>query len=428
MNLQVLNGFLMLMLRGGTLALPLITLPVLSRALGPAGMGAIAFAQSLGLSLGAIVDFGFNITAVRSVALARASGNEVSEIFWSIGAARLGLLGGALCLLLAVIFFSIDDPTTRSTGICAVMLLVGTMLTPTWLFYALDRGPMLLGTTLLCRLLGLAGILLFVREGDVVDAARILFGAEMLAGLVCFFTAWRLIGKRRPTISWTTLKREVKAASQASVGICASGAAEFSTGYLTTTLCGPAQMGVFSAADRLVKAAASCVWMFLSAFQAQATKQYDRSPTLGKKYTRRMAIGVTGGAILIGAGVVIFAPKIIELVFGNQFEESVPVLRLAVLSLPPMAMAVCFGTLGILAEGRFVEYARIRIWHSCFHVLVAWPMISLFGPLGSAGVLVISNAVLGLMILFLYRRRTADRERNPFAVLYASLFGRQQDR
>ena len=47
---------------------PLVTLPYLSRVLGPAGFGLLLFSQSFALWASMIIEYGFNLSATRDVA------------------------------------------------------------------------------------------------------------------------------------------------------------------------------------------------------------------------------------------------------------------------------------------------------------------------------------------------------------------------
>ena len=79
---------------------PLVTAPYLARVLEPAGWGRVALAQSLGLSLAVVVDYGFALSATREVA--RATPAARSDVFASVLGAKLVLAAFALAAVSSV--------------------------------------------------------------------------------------------------------------------------------------------------------------------------------------------------------------------------------------------------------------------------------------------------------------------------------------
>jgi O-antigen/teichoic acid export membrane protein len=61
----------------------LITLPYLSRVLGPAGFGVVGYAQTVAQMLLIVVDFGFDLTSARKVALHRDQPEVLNKTYWT---------------------------------------------------------------------------------------------------------------------------------------------------------------------------------------------------------------------------------------------------------------------------------------------------------------------------------------------------------
>ena len=72
------NYTALLFIQGANVILPLIALPYLVRTLGAERFGLVMIAQTMGVFLTIIVDFGFNISATREVSLLRNNRNAVS--------------------------------------------------------------------------------------------------------------------------------------------------------------------------------------------------------------------------------------------------------------------------------------------------------------------------------------------------------------
>src|SRR5277367_8924 len=77
---------------------PLITIPYLTRVLGPAEWGRYSFAMAISVQLALLVDFGFGITASRTIATLRDSPAQIGLTLGAAIAAKLVLMAMAACL------------------------------------------------------------------------------------------------------------------------------------------------------------------------------------------------------------------------------------------------------------------------------------------------------------------------------------------
>src|SRR5436305_13451237 len=75
-------------------AVPLISVPYLVRVLHPAGFGLLSFAQAIILLFDIVTDYGFNLSATRTVAGCRDNRETLSRTFWVTLSAKLILMTG----------------------------------------------------------------------------------------------------------------------------------------------------------------------------------------------------------------------------------------------------------------------------------------------------------------------------------------------
>ncbi|HHI03288.1 MAG TPA: flippase, partial [candidate division Zixibacteria bacterium] len=74
------NFFSLSILQGANYLLPLITLPYLVRVFGAEGYGQVMFAYSFIQYFVILTDYGFNLSATRSVSVNRENSAKISEI------------------------------------------------------------------------------------------------------------------------------------------------------------------------------------------------------------------------------------------------------------------------------------------------------------------------------------------------------------
>jgi PST family polysaccharide transporter len=108
----ILNNFFSLtLLKALTYLLPLITFPYLIRVLGVDKFGLVMFAQATMYYFEILVDFGFNLSATREVALNAKNKSKLNEIISSVFSIKLVLLiiSGLLLLLILSVFDRFSD-------------------------------------------------------------------------------------------------------------------------------------------------------------------------------------------------------------------------------------------------------------------------------------------------------------------------------
>lgn len=75
----------------GGLAIPLIELPILARALGPEGLGLVLFVQATALTIAVFIEYGFHYSGARQVANAELDGRPLGPIVAAILHAKIVL-------------------------------------------------------------------------------------------------------------------------------------------------------------------------------------------------------------------------------------------------------------------------------------------------------------------------------------------------
>ena len=72
--------------------IPLLVLPVVSRVLGATLFGSVGYAQNIVSYLTLLVNFGFEYSATRQVALAGDDKEKKRQLFWAVITAKAGLM------------------------------------------------------------------------------------------------------------------------------------------------------------------------------------------------------------------------------------------------------------------------------------------------------------------------------------------------
>ena len=197
-------------LQFGNYVLPLATIPYLVRVLGPEKFGLVAFGQGLMAYFSLAVNYGFDWSGTRKVAVNRDNREFVNRIAANVWGAK-ALLSAATGVILLILVMSI--PRLREVVLLLLTLygyVLGTMLFPTWLFQGMERMSVISVTNLCVRTLGAVAIFLFIRQpGDFFIYAIVFSAQGLFAGLIGAATAFKMFRLRLTLPSWQSVRQEI---------------------------------------------------------------------------------------------------------------------------------------------------------------------------------------------------------------------------
>ena len=144
--------------------MPFITLPYLSRILAVDKFGLIFFAQAIMDYFSRFVDFGFNQSAVRDLAIHRENKQKVEAIYSSVLFTRFVLLIISF-LILSIVILSFEK--FRKDLIIyyfTFLSVIGNVMLSNWFFQGMEKMKFITYFNILTRFISLACIFLFVKN------------------------------------------------------------------------------------------------------------------------------------------------------------------------------------------------------------------------------------------------------------------------
>jgi PST family polysaccharide transporter len=357
------NFFSLSVLQGANYILPLITLPYLVRVLGVEKFGLIAFAQAFIQYFVILTDYGFNLSATREISIHRENKEKVSEIFISVLTIKFALMILSLILLCAVVFSFSKFKSDWQIYFLAFGMVVGQVLYPVWFFQGMERMKYIAFLNIASKLLFTILIFIVIRKiSDYIYVPLINSCGFILAGILGQWLAFRNFGIRLhlPSVKclWVYLKDSTQFfLSRASVSIYTSSNAFF-LGLFTNN----AVVGYYSAAEKLYVVFRSVYQPLTNAIYPYMAKY--RNISLYRKIFKYSLLLNSVSCILL----FVFSRQLVTLLFGNDFQESVIVLRIFSAALFVVVPSILLGYPFLAALG-FARYANGSvIAGSLFHL------------------------------------------------------------
>jgi polysaccharide transporter, PST family len=374
------------------MALPMMTLPVLARSLGVVCFGQIMLAQFVVLFGVVFIDAGLNLESQRRVAAARDELARTQALLDNLIARALL----ALPVTVVVVAAGLMTPGLPLWMVLVALLhMGGTLLFPQWWFVARDEGLRMGLAMTVGRVVSAVGVLLWVRvPADAGIALLAASSASLLSGLLFFPALITRFFGHASELNLRGYRLYLRVARPALVSAFVASSSQSVPAVVLGAIGGTLQVGIFSAADRLTRAAAYVAGVAGLSLLNVATRAHAVGPAEAtvqvRAILRRAAMACAVGSVCLAA----VAVPVIHLLYGNNFSASVMVLELLSVWLGLHVFRVLKFTLQWKAAGCQVAIARLQLQEGLVVLLLSLIGAWLGGAAGVAIGLVVSELCL----------------------------------
>jgi PST family polysaccharide transporter len=372
----VKNTALLYTVQVGSYIFPLLTLPYLSRVLGPSKLGLVAFAQSFIAYFLMATEYGFNLTATRSIAINRENPEAVTRTFNSVMAAKALLCGLSMAAMIVIVA---AVPRFRGDWLLyfvSFLAVIGNLLFPLWLYQGLQILQHVAARDLGAKFLSLVAIFLLIhREKDYILAAGIQSGALALAGLVGLVMVPRLTKVRFQIPAWSEVVARLREGAPMFISMAAmtlySSTNIFILGLVSTS----AEVGYYSTASRITIALRMLVGPVVGALYPHISHMAAKSQGDVIRFLRRYSLLLSAPFFLIGVAMLIGAPLIESILFGPKYLPATVLLRIMAFSPFLCAMAHSYTSYYMLAFGYDKEWTRMVVIGAVINFAALIPLL-----------------------------------------------------
>lgn len=356
--------------------IPLLTLPFLSGKLGTEGFGYIAFGLSFAIIFETYLRFGFDLIAIRDGAKLIAEDRGVNVLFTRVLFSRIVLLiPGLLVVLLVALLFDLSQIQKNIITINIALACLNAFNND-WFFQAQKQMLYLAFFNLASK--GLYVILIFC---FISSSADILIEPLAVVAGACLTTITsNIIIARQYQIRLEHVSiREITDFIKSGYGL-------FTTlllpnlyttlSYIYLERAGPHTVGIFSGGYRIVSVFESVNQIANKVFYPELSQ----NPGYFKRFLQAgMFLSAFTSVLLF-----LFAPHIVHLLLGPDFENSTQIIR--IMSLAPLALftMVAFGQNFLVLNNAETAYSRIVVICSLLGGFSSYFLIAHFEATGAA--------------------------------------------
>lgn len=366
----VKNSMWLFILKIMSTVIPMLTIPYITRVLGPSEYGVFSIALNWILYFQVIVEYGFALTGARKIAL-DSSKENMQKLFNNIISSRLILfiISFLIMNILALLcHFGIE------MYMCMILLFTmvfGTALQLTWLFQGLQDMKFITIADSISRVISVILIFLIIKNSSDIYLYCILYSiTTLLSSIISLILVKKKYNLKFKFSKFVNIKNELIEGKELFASACAtkifSGIGLTILGFVSTK----SIAGIYSAISKIPLV---LTYMFAPISQAlypYSSEQYQKSFESATNRIKKIAVPMTFLFFGISIIIVLFRNLIILKLFGNEYLNYSFILIPLVIQ---FVFAVINNFLGIqilVASGNQKSYSRAFIIDSLLMFLL----------------------------------------------------------
>lgn len=380
--------------------LPLITIPYLTRVLGPDKYGLVAFILSFVIYFQMLVDFGFNLSASREISINRDNKEKVSEIFSSVMLIKFLLLIISFLILSTIVFSFGIFRENWIAYFFAFGLVIGNFLFPIWFFQGVEKMRYIAILNLVTNLIFTISIFVFIRNpSDYIYVPLLNSLGMIISGLLSLRIIFKYFDVDLILPSLDNIKYYSKESWHIFISSIAVNLYVSSNTFILGILTNNTIVGYYSIAEKVSRAVLNLFTPITQATYPHINKVVARSKTEGINLLKKMTRYLGFLSLIISLLIFIFAEQLIFIIAGTKFSESVIVLRI----LSFLVFVGCLNNiLGIQTMITFnykKSFSYLVIATGILNILLAFILVPFLNDIGSAIAVMAAESFLCIAML-----------------------------
>lgn len=381
--------------KGLQFIIPLLVLPYLLKTIGVEKFGDVSFALSIATYFGAVVQYGFSVSATREISRSRGDVQKVSELY------SQALVASFILALVSFAPFSVwlalseMEKDFKFLYAFSMAFILFQSLNPLWLFQGLERMKYIAIINLTSSALYLMLVVVFVEnESDFFLVPFLNLIATLFSLSLCMIQVRYIFGV---TFSLPSIY-EVIAIYK--MGWSAFLSQFFPNLYNNTSLFilglieSSSVVGLYAAVVRIVDAICSVGYILSSTFLPYIAIDIERHRLFK---TIMLLLSFVLSMLLI-----LFGDVVSSILVGEEGDIST-YLRFMALSVPFLFIAITYGTNYLMLVGRDIVVGKISVAVSLVSLAVALILIPLLGIWGALLTIFSARLLLAIFTYAYYR-------------------------
>lgn len=398
-SLMFLNGIYFLS--------PLILIPYLMKTIGSELYGVYIFSWTIVYYFIFIVNYGFDYSSTREIAINRYDKEKVSEIYSTTFYSRLLLLGLSVVIMFLTIIFIEKINENAQLILLGLGVIVGQAFFPTWLFQGMEEMKFITIVNSIIRVLPIILIFIFVKSGsDLAYVMGFQSVGYVVGGFFSHFFAIKHFELRLLKPDLGKITDNLKAGSglfMSTVGI--SLYREVNTvilGFITNNF---VLVGYYALADKFIR----IVQLITNSFSQALFPYFGHNLMENKKVAIRKfrEVGLYYSFFLLLASVALYylIPWLIRIYLGADFPDIVRDVRIMSPIILIGGLNYYFGVAGLVNMNHKNAFTIFVLITGLINLSLSLILSKYYLDAGAAFSLTVAETALLIMILFYFQKK-----------------------
>lgn len=377
---------------------PLITSPVLARALGAEKLGIFSGTLALVTYFKLYSMLGIETYGNRTIATAQGNKQKLQELFWNIYFIQFLTTITAIVLYASIFFFIPKD--RYAISVIQGLWLLSCLFDVNWFFFGTEQFKLTVTRNIVIKCLTVALIVIFVRTPDDLNLyALIMSGDAVLSNLVVWPFLRRYISFEKP--SFSKMKAHIKPILILFIPILSITVFRVMDKSMLDWLSSEEQLGYYYSADKVINIPIYIITALSTVMLPRVSNEISKNNFDSVKKMLVKSVEVTVFiALAVGIGIASIANEFVPLFFGPGFEPCIKLVYWFVLILFAKAIGELVRSQYMIPAKKDKLYSAAIILGACTNFLFNYFLISRYNALGAVwGTLIAETTVTGFEII-----------------------------
>jgi O-antigen/teichoic acid export membrane protein len=405
--------------------LPILTVPIVARIIGPEKFGAINFSAAIITYFTLLINYGFDLTATRSIAQNPTDLDKRNQVFSEILFAKIFLLCVSLTLFVPSLFLVKVMAQDKELFIYTYIACFSLVLTPNWLYQGMQELHQIALFNLVSKALFTFSILLIVtKQQDYIFQPLILSVSQIFVGICSFIWAIKKYRIRILKVHFSKIVNllwtEKMIFFSMIVVMVYTTTNTIILGFVQSTT----EVAFYSAGWKLI--------MIIQTFVSTPLK-LSLFPFVGESFGKSNHEGVVRIKQILpfisiftavsGIFIWFLAPWLISMFYGAAFSEAATVLRILCFVPFVLALGDLFGIQTMINLKMDKPFFNITLSGAILSIILNFLLAKQLGAIGTAWAWLLTESTITIIMwLFLFRKKIQLVDWNYFSYSHLSGF------
>lgn len=389
---------------------PLITVPYVSRIIGPGSYGIINYATAFIAYFTLLIGFGFDLTGTRKIARNPDDNQYVNTVFSEIVNARI-LLFLISCIIFTLCLFFVK-PLQNNIYVALIIFAttISSVIVPQFIYQGKQHLSIFAILNFLKGLMNTILIFLLIKyKEDYVLLPAINVLVATLSSLFLLIYAYKKFNLK---FYWIRFRQVIKLLNEEKVIFISTVVISLYTTTNTVVLglfASTVEVGYFTVSMSLLNVINSVISVpVASAFYPYIGNAFSKDREAGLDVIRKIFPVITFMTFIAGVVLFTFAPLIIHIFYGNQFQDSVLAFRIMAFTPFVISMSNLFGVQTMLNLNMDKIFFKATAVASIFGLIINIFMSKYFSYIGTAWNTIIIESFVSVYMFCLLKNNHID--------------------